>query len=248
MSLRTPPLFFVLPAVLLLLTACSDRTTPEAEVDSASSEYPREVLQAHMKDHFFKATEMQVAVINGDLAAVREPAEWMSEHANSAAMPEEWEPYAGAMHTWALRAVEADNIVVAAEATAAMGAACGNCHVALKAEVGFAVEQAPPPGEGAVPHMARHAWASGRMWEGLIAPSGVVWDGGAEVLAEAPLAPAELSADLEVLAEVSEMEGALHALGGDAVGLTEAEDRARVYGEFLATCAACHDKTGRGDI
>lgn len=248
MKLRNPPLFFALPAVLLLLTACGDRTTPEAEVDSASSEYPREVLQAHMKDHFFKATEMQIAVINGDLGAVREPAEWMSEHANSAAMPEEWEPYAGAMHTWALRAVEANDIAAAAEATAAMGAACGNCHMALKADVGFAVDAAPPPGEGAAPHMARHAWASGRMWEGLVAPSGVVWDGGAEVLGEAPLAPAELSADLEVLAEVSEMEAAIHSMGSAAVGLTEQEDRARVYGEFLSTCAACHDKTGQGKI
>lgn len=248
MNLRTSPLLLALPAVLLLLTACDDRTTPEAQVDSESSEYPREVLQAHMKDHFFKATEMQVAVINGDLAAVREPAEWMSEHANSAAMPEEWEPFAQTMHSWALRASEADNIAAAAEATAAMGAACGNCHMALKAEVGFAVDEAPPPGEGAGPHMARHAWASGRMWEGLIAPSGVVWDGGAEVLGEAPLAPAELSADLEVLAEVSEMEAAVHAMGSAAIGLTEQEDRARVYGEFLSTCAACHDKTGQGGI
>jgi cytochrome c553 len=86
------------------------------------------------------------------------------------------------------------------------------------------------------------------MWEGLIAPSGVVWDGGAEVLAEAPLAPAELSADIEVLAEVSEMEEAVHTLGAEAVGITLPEERARVYGEFLSTCAACHEKTGRGRI
>ena len=119
---------------------------------------------------------------------------------------------------------------------------------ALKAEVGFAVEGAPPEGEGAAPHMARHAWASGRMWEGLVGPSGVVWDGGADVLSEAPLAPAELSADIEVLAEVSEMEGAIHAMGAEAIGLTVQEDRASVYGDFLATCAACHDKTGRGKI
>lgn len=247
MSLRTPPLLFALPAVVLFLTACGDRTTPEARDDSAT-EYPREVLQAHMKDHFFKATEMQVAVINGDLAAVREPAEWMSDHANSAAMPAEWEPHAEAMHTWALRAVEANDIEAAAAATAAMGAACGNCHLALEADVGFAVDGAPPPGEGAAEHMARHAWASGRMWEGLVSPSGVVWDGGAEVLGEAPLAPAELSADLEVLAEVSEMEAAVHAMGSAAIGLTEQEDRARVYGEFLSTCASCHDKTGKGSI
>ena len=248
MSLRNPSLFFTLPAVLLLLTACSDRATPEAEVDSASSEYPREVLQAHMKDHFFKATEMQVAVINGDLAAVREPAEWMASHANSAAMPTEWEPYAEAMHTWALRASEASDIVAAAEATASMGAACGTCHKALDAEVGFAVDAAPPAGDGPGPHMARHAWASGRMWEGLVAPSGVVWDGGAEVLAEAPLAPSELSVDLELLAEVSELESSIHSMGTQAIGLTAPEDRARIYGQFLSTCADCHDKTATGKI
>ena len=248
MSLRNPSMCLMLPAFLVLLTACGDRTTPEADVDSSRAEYPREVLQAHMKDHFFKATEMQVAVINGDLAAVKEPAQWMSEHANSAAMPEAWEPYAEAMHVWAQRAAEALDLGTAAQATAAMGAACGDCHVALGAEVAFAVEKAPPEGEGAAEHMGRHAWASGRMWEGLVSPSGVVWDGGAEVLSEAPLAPAELSADLEVLAEVSEMESAIHQMGADAVGLTGQEERARVYGDFLSTCAACHDKTGMGKI
>jgi cytochrome c553 len=86
------------------------------------------------------------------------------------------------------------------------------------------------------------------MWEGLIAPSGVVWDGGAEVLSEAPLVPAELSAGLEVLAEVSEMEAAIHSMGAEAIGIATQADRARVYGKFLGTCAACHEKTGRGQI
>jgi cytochrome c553 len=241
-------LFLTLPAVLMLVAACDDRTTPEAETASASSEYPREVLQAHMKDHFFKATEMQVAVINGDLPAVREPARWMAEHANSAAMPEDWQKNAEAMHAAANQAADAPDLVSAAMATAAMGAECGNCHRELGAEVGFAVEEAPPEGEGSKPHMGRHAWASGRMWEGLISPSGVVWDGGAEVLADAPLASAELSADLEVLAEVSQMEAAVHVMGAEAIGVATQEERARVYGNFLGTCAVCHDKTGRAGI
>ena len=96
--------------------------------------------------------------------------------------------------------------------------------------------------------MARHAWASGRMWEGLVAPSGVVWNAGAEVLSEAALAPADLAAALEVLAEVTEMENAVHAMGAEATGITGQRERARLYGRFLATCAACHDKTGTGDI
>ena len=175
MTRRSLSLFFTAPAVLMFVAACGDRPTPEAETASASSEYPREVLQAHMQDHFFKATEMQVAVVNGDLAAVREPARWMAEHANSAAMPADWSPYAEAMHAAANRVAEASDLASAAMATAAMGAECGNCHKGLGAEVGFAVEAAPPQGEGASVHMSRHAWASGRMWEGLIAPSGVVW-------------------------------------------------------------------------
>ena len=248
MSPRNLPAILVISMISLALTACGDRTTPEAEVETAATEYPREVLQAHMKDHFYKATEMQVAVINGDLEAVREPALWMAEHANSAAMPEEWSPHAEAMHAAARDAAEAADLMAAAQATAAMGAECGNCHKALGAEVGFAVDAAPPEGEGAGPHMGRHVWASGRMWEGLIAPSGVVWDGGAEVLAEAPLAPAELSADLDVLAEVSEMEASIHSMGAEAVGLTEQAERAAVYGNFLTTCAACHEKAGRGKI
>ena len=54
------------------------------------------------------------------------------------------------------------------------------------------------------------------------------------------------SLDLEVLAEVSAMEAAVHVMGAEAVGIASQEDRARVYGEFLGTCAACHDRTGTG--
>lgn len=246
MDRRSVSILLTLPVVYFALSACGERAAPEAE--TASSEYPSEVLAAHMKDHFYKAVEMQVAVINADLAALREPAEWMAGHANSAAMPEEWSPHAEAMHAAARQVAEAGDLENAAMAIATMATECGNCHQALGAEVGFAVEQAPPAGEDAATHMKRHAWASGRLWEGMIMPSGVVWDGGAEALSEAPLAPAEISADIEVLAEVSELEQSVHALGTEAVGMSAPGDRARAYGQFLTTCADCHEKTGRGKI
>lgn len=247
MSLRGLPLFFALPVLAFLASACGEGGSSARDAE-ATTEYPREVLQAHMKDHFFKATEMQVAVINGDLEAVQEPARWMAEHANSAAMPAQWEPHAEAMHDWALQAAEAPDIETAARATAGMGAECGACHRDLGAEVVFAEPEPLPEGEGSAVHMARHAWASGRMWEGLVAPSGVAWDEGAGVLSEAPLAPAEIPAEIDVLAEVSEMEALVHELGAESVGLTGQAARARVYGEFLATCAVCHEKTGQGGI
>ena len=248
MNRRSLSVSISLPLVCLVFAACGERSAPESEVEATSSEYPREVLAAHMKDHFYKATEMQVAVINADLAALREPAEWMANHASSAAMPEEWSPHAEAMHAAAMQAAEAADLETAAFATATMATECGNCHQALQAEVAFAVDEAPPAGADATSHMLRHVWASGRMWEGMIMPSGVVWDGGAEVLSESPLAPSEISADIEVLAEVSALEESVHALGTGAVGLTEQADRANVYGQFLTSCAACHEKTGQGRL
>ena len=246
MSSRSLSISLTLPLACIALSACGERSAPESE--TASSEYPREVLAAHMRDHFYKATEMQVAVINADLGALREPAEWMAEHAQSAAMPAEWSPYAEAMHGAAREAAGAADLETAAAATARMATLCGECHQALGAEVAFAVEEAPPEGADASTHMLRHVWASGRMWEGMIMPSGVVWDGGAEVLSEAPLAPAQISADIEVLSEVTALEESVHALGAEAVGMSEQADRARIYGAFLTRCATCHAKTGRSKI
>lgn len=247
MTSRRLLLLLAVSVLAPLALACGDRGATDREAET-TAEYPREVLQAHMKDHFYKATEMQAAVINGDLSAVRQPARWMSEHANSAAMPAAWESHAQAMHDWAQQAVEAPDVATAARATAGMAAECGNCHADLGAEVMFPDPAALPEGEGSMAHMGRHAWASGRMWEGLIAPSGVSWDEGAEVLKEAPLAPADLPVDLDILAEVSDMEATVHTFGAEAVGLTGQASKARVYGEFLATCASCHTKTGQGGI
>ncbi len=245
MNRRTLPVSLVVISILAL-PACGDRATPGG--DAASTEYPKEVLAAHMRDHFYKVTEMQVAVINADLQSLREPAQWMTEHANSAAMPAQWMAHIGAMREAAREAVEAESVEKAARATARVAAACGACHQALAAEVGFEVKEPPPEGGDVASHMGRHAWAAGRMWEGMVVPSGVIWDGGAEALAEAPLAPAQLEADLEVLAEVSRMETDVHALGAEALGVTSQQQRAELYGRFLQTCASCHQMTGRGKI
>jgi cytochrome c553 len=219
-----------------------------SEEEARSTEYTPAVVAAHMKDHFYRATEIQRAVINGSLESVAEPAAWMAEHPTSAAMPAAWESWIRPMRHAAVRAVEAPDLLSAARATAELAAACGGCHEALAKDVGFAVEAAPVEGAERVPHMQRHAWAAGRMWEGLVGPSSVVWDGGARILGEAPLSTDEFEADIEVLAEVAAIERRVHELGGEALEAVESEDRARLYGEFLATCARCHQATGAGPI
>jgi mono/diheme cytochrome c family protein len=238
---------FALTVTLLAVGTAACESAPAVD-EAREAEYDPAVVAAHMKDHFYRASQLQLAVVQGRLGSAKEAAGWLAEHPTSAAMPEEWEPWLTPFRAAALKTQEAADIAGAAMATAELAAACGACHQALGAEVGFAVEAAPVEGSDVVSHMQRHAWASGRMWEGLISPSGVVWDGGAEVLAESPLAPAELQADIEILSEVSEAEERVHELGTEALTVEDAAARAAIYGEFLGSCARCHQSIGAGPI
>lgn len=220
-------------AALLAVAACGDAgRAPE----------PEEVA-AHMQDHFAKADELQRAVIAGDVAAAKAPAQWIADHAAMPAMPEEWEPYLPAMREAAEVAAGATELLTAAKATAQMGAACGKCHSALGAQVKFDIEGALAEGGDAVSHMQRHVWASGRLWEGLVVPSGEVWQSGAKALDEVPLVPEEVAEDTAVFTEVKGTADHVHELGAAALQAGDLDARAAIYGEFLATCASCHRAT-----
>lgn len=220
-------------AVVLSGVACGDREPPE----------PDEVT-AHMQDHFAKVDELQRAVIAGNLEATKAPAKWLSEHAAMPGMPDDWKPYLPALREAAGAAAGATDLVTAARATAQVGAACGECHSALGAHVQFDIERALPEGGDAVSHMQRHVWASGRLWEGLVVPSGEVWQSGAQALDEVPLVPEEVTEDSAVFAEVKATANHVHDLGKAARQAGDGASRAAVYAEFLATCARCHQITG----
>ena len=227
------------------LTACE--RAPSVE-EARQVQYESSVVAAHMTDHFYRVSELQRAVLNGDLDAARDPAAWLADHPTSAAVPAEWTEFLRPFRSAANRVLEARDVQAAATATAQVAGACGSCHESLGAEVGFAVDSAPVEGAEVVPHMQRHAWASGRMWEGLHGPSVVVWQEGAKVLREEPLAPAELDAPIEVLSEVSELEKRVHDLGAQALEADTQGRRAEIYGQFLGTCVRCHRLTGSGPV
>lgn len=225
-------------AVLLAAAACGDRErAPE----------PEEVA-AHMQDHFNRADELQRAVISGDLEAAKAPARWIADHAAMPGVPAEWEPYLPAMREAAEVAAGAGDLGTAAKATARMGAACGTCHRALGAQVQFDIEGARAEGGDAVSHMQRHAWASGRLWEGLVVPSGEVWQTGATALDEVPLVPEEVTQESADFAQVKATADHVHELGASARQAGDADARSALYGEFLATCASCHKATGVGGM
>ncbi len=116
--------------------------------------------------------------------------------------------------------------------------ACGACHSA--AETDTVHVATTPEGSGDLSTMTNHRWAAERLLQGVIGPSDEAWNEGAAVLGRADVF--DLAPDDTTVAGQSllEREAALRQMGNVAARTTGARPRAAVYGQVLATCAACH--------
>ena len=103
-------------------------------------------------------------------------------------------------------------------------AACAECHERTHSRVRFEFHGAPNAREVT----ARHAWAVERLREGVVGPDRDRWRAGLEILAAEPGLDARW-------VETSRMQ----ALARGALADPSC-DPAIVYGDLLATCAACH--------
>jgi mono/diheme cytochrome c family protein len=195
-----------------------------------------ESLQAHMREHFVAATLMQTAVINADLEDLRNQAQWLIQHPTPPNMPTGYSVFLQNLRANAKAATTAESLADAALAVAKTAASCGACHAQGSIQTWLDTELPPPAGDSDTQLMDRHQWAADRLWEGLIAPSDQAWVNGAEALIGTPIKLADHH-DKEqtraLVAQVSQL-----AISAQAAARTT--DRVRVYGEFLATCGACH--------
>ena len=226
---------------LSLFVAYATWTVGAATVASAQE---ATVLE-HMHEHYDAVMKIQSAVIAGSLEDTREPARWLVEHQTPTGLPARWTEHVDAMRTAARDTLNAQDVASAANATSRLGLACGGCHVANNVTVEFEEVKRPSDKENERTHMQRHQWAADRMWEGLIGPSSVSWRRGASLLFEAPLNPEALGAEAEDDALLG-MARRIHQLAGNATVASEPIEKADIYAEFLATCAACHISLGEG--
>ena len=202
-------------------------------------------LVDQMHERYERIFQIQSAIVSGSLDNTRAPARWLAEHEPTAGMPETWTEPFEAMRAAARDVLSAEDLPSVASATSRIGIACGSCHEANDVSIEFDYVKPPPDTENARPHMQRHQWAADRMWEGLIGPINYVWRQGATMLFESPLKPHAMDAedgDEEVLA----MSRRIHQLAGNATTVSEPADKAEIYAEFLATCAACHNAMDEG--
>ncbi len=230
-------------AICSLLTALLACGGSGAELETEGG-IRSEALAAHMQEHFIQAKAIQEAVIDGDLEGLRSAAQWVADHQAAEGLPEGWEPYIAEIQSAARQALEATDVSTAATAAATIAENCGSCHLAVDARPLLVLGSEPPQDPATVPHMLGHLWGADRMWEGLIVPSDVSWANGVAPLAGDPLQPEHLPEMAEYTDDVRTLAIRVHELAAQGRGAEGQEARAVIYGEFIATCADCHQMLG----
>jgi hypothetical protein len=212
--------------------------SPLSEQKSATPTLPK-----HMQEHFTRGVRIRDAVIAGDLAATKKDAQWMAEHELSADFPDNWKPHVTRFQDAAKLVLDADKIDTAATAVAGMAFACGSCHASLG---GPKVTLTAPPaeGSGALLHMARHQWAADRMWDALTTPHEESWLEGTEIMADAPLVPKAVRGERSVDKKTEALAVEVHGIAEKARGDRDTKKWTTAYGNFLQTCAGCHQAAG----
>lgn len=193
------------------------------------------IVRFHMHENFDLVRAVEKLLVRGKLSEAQNLASAIARAPDEPGYAP-FAPHAIEMRARAAAVATAPGIDEALRAEAKLGAACASCH----AEAGVVAEfrsttQAPPDKPTVDARMARHLWATDRIWEGLVGDADDSWRAGLDVLAATPLPWKTLDKDRVPLGKQ------LQRLADDARKASH-DERARAYGEILVTCAACHSR------
>lgn len=194
---------------------------------------------AQMRHHFTQAGLLHEAIIRGDLAAARVPAQELASIAVPGGVPAASLPHITALREAARGAAGAGNLATAAVATATVLTTCGDCHRAAGVMPATPAVPAPKVG-GIVGHMLEHQRALDEMLAGLLIPSVSEWRAGSLRLQGAPLKRSELRSDPKLTSAIARAEQRVHQLADRATMADDVRARRAIYGDLLTTCAECH--------
>lgn len=137
--------------------------------DSPSARFEHDVLvRFHMHSNFDMLRAIERLLLRGKLDEARDLA-----HAIATA-PDElgllpWSIQTTRVRTHAEALANATTVEAAFSAEARLASECGSCHVASGATPEFSSPPRPPPDRASLEaRMARHLWASDRLWEGMV--------------------------------------------------------------------------------
>lgn len=221
----------------------AEEPAPAASETSGAEEVEPDTLEGHMAANFDLALRARDGVIAGSLIQAREAAVKLAETDYSVMLPPDWMPGVERMQGAARELAVAEDVQAAAHRVATLAATCGACHSQF--ELGMASEAADPPrlgfgkAEDMHARMLRHQQAADGFWFGLSVPSDSAWRAGAQALLDAPMTPTDEEGkpvDAQLAARIDEARN----IARRALEVTALDDRAKLYGEFLAICSSCH--------
>ena len=164
----------VLAFFLLALTTLAS-TALRAEAQTTE-------MAGHMHEHLQSIDSIKQSVIDGNLAAVRQPATWLAEHAPPDGLPADWQPFVRQMKDHAQDVADATTLEAAAMGVSDMARTCGECHEHNKLNLELKENEKPSEtAEDIGSHMQRHRWAVDNMWLGMILPSTTAWNRGTDM-------------------------------------------------------------------
>ncbi len=212
---------------------------PMGKIEEPPPGSPREKL---MRAHFKETELIRAAIITGKLNNAVAPAKALTNTEGMGKIPPKGEPAVELIKAASGRIGNSPDAPAVAAATADIGVACGNCH---RSTNGPKLQVGKPPAAGTTvaSRMARHVWATDRLWEGLYVPSDAAWAAGADALGG------------DAFPEEVRKKGGVHGraaadrlatLVATAGSKKTPADRAAVYASMLETCAACHGVMGGG--
>lgn len=249
----------LLLAMVLCLAACKPQApADEPDQTSASEEGERPVeadpappdpaetlsnrITALMEGHYTAAISAHNAVVRGDLDGLRYHLDRLHQAALPPGAPADWAPTYARLQETAGRGAAVTDLVGAAAVVGSVAEACGNCHVAAGAAALYP-PQAEPEGTGLQGAMHSHLWASERLWQGVVDPSGGGWDLGAQHLLDTQVFEG-VADSMHISEEVLVREAFLREIGREALQTSSLEARGELYGRVLTSCAGCHTEFG----
>lgn len=234
--------------------AASSTAEPSALSSSSASAGPTETASAEptapepgsagarlMRQHFAQTTQIQDAVIWGEIEKASRPAGSLADLEGVETLPPKWRESVTQLKDSSRRIRESSDMQEVAAATADIGRACGNCHG--KAGGPKIVVNDPPPvdAKSVASRMQRHKWATARLWEGLYGPSDAAWKAGASALELDPF-PSEVldKGGVHGRSAASNFRDVAKTLSKAKTS----EARGAAYASLLSTCAPCHAAVG----
>ncbi|UJR84111.1 hypothetical protein [Sandaracinus amylolyticus] len=205
---------FVIAAVALALPLAVQ--APSAPAQERATSPP----SAH---HFEPSIRVRDALVRGDLVVARRAARELARAGAPISLRGLW---LDVMHSAAREVESARDVGAAAHGLGTVARTCGECHREMGADV--RMSEAPvPPRDDVAARTRHHAWATDRLWEGLVLEDAERYAAGAAALLDAPL-----------------VDDRARERAREAQRARDGAQRARAYGALLGTCAECHRTIG----